>query len=95
MPTLGTAIQLEITYGVPCRLLFPGLYEKLGSQIRSKASQTSTLPTDFAERLNEASSDELYCAYRELLRFEPTSEEHSRQIRTHVVKLTRTLAHLS
>lgn len=91
-PTLRTAIQLEITYGVPCRLLFPDLYERLESQIRSRAAKTSTLSSQVSDRLRQAKSDELVCAYRELLRVKPHSEEHARQVRTHVVQLTRTLA---
>ena len=94
IPTLSTAFAMEIVYGVPCRLLFPALFERLDERIRAGAERSSTLPAVFVARLSASKRDDLYCAYRELLRAKPYTEEQSDRVRTHVVELTRTLADL-
>lgn len=94
VPSLSTAFAMEVVYGIPCRLLFPGLFERIEDRIRSGAKRSSTLPAAFVDRLGASRRDDLYCAYRELLRTKPLTEEHSARVRTHVVELTRTLADL-
>lgn len=92
VPSLETALRLEIILGVPLRMLFNELYEQLEGDIRQKMEQIPSLRKIFQE--SEEDGAEAYCAYSELLRsLSPTKAECDRA-RKHVTELAKKLAYL-
>jgi transcriptional regulator with XRE-family HTH domain len=62
LPTLQTALKLEIILGVPIRALFPELHATLRSEIRGRASASRGL----REKLGDMFVDD-HCSYEGLL----------------------------
>lgn len=62
LPTLQTALKLEIIFGVPVRALFPELHAALRSEIRKRASVSRRL----SEQLGDMFVDD-HCSYEGLL----------------------------
>src|ERR1043165_6795745 len=63
LPTLETALLLEMIYGVPLRVLYKDLYERLQSELRERLKRVPQLQERLADFLEEESVRE-YCAYK-------------------------------
>ena len=84
IPTLETALKLEIIYGIPLRLLFTGLYNELRDAIQKRPTSGITfLP------LGSDSVGSGQCSYAELLNSPTTTPEERQNVRTHVIDLMR------
>jgi transcriptional regulator with XRE-family HTH domain len=93
MPTLETALLLEMIYGAPLRVLYKDLYERLQTQFRDRLLRLPQLN----ERLEEFLSDEEvreYCAYREVLFTGQPSQADLSRVRRHVTELAKRMAFL-
>ena len=90
VPTLETALRLEIVYQTPLRLLFADLYEKLQGEIKQKMQGSAGLQSTAGEQedLRE------FCAYAELLSMPSLSQAERDKVRRHVIDLTRRMAYL-
>src|SRR5712692_4130058 len=62
LPTLQTALKLEIIFGVPVRLMFKGLHDQLRGEIKERAETSQA----FHDSLNHVFSESL-CSFAELL----------------------------
>lgn len=92
LPTLETALRLEIIFGVPLRVLFQDRYEKLEDDVRRKITSSPSLKRIFEQA--EKNGVEAYCAYAELLRgLSPTSTDLDRA-RKHAIRLSNKLSEL-
>lgn len=92
LPTLETALLLEIIYGVPLRLLYKDLYERLRGELKDRMGRIPQLHerlTDFLE--DEALSE--YCAYREIVHSGCPSQHDLARVRRHVTDLVRRMAY--
>ena len=91
VPTLQTALKLEIIYRVPVRLLFYGTYQSCHWHIRERSgtfsenSQATMLST---RSLTEKLQDEEYCTHAELLQVPNLPPIEKQRIYKHI----RTLA---
>src|SRR2546421_8984869 len=66
LPTLETALLLEMIYGAPLRVLYKDLYERLQGKLRDRLERVPQLHDRLAEFMSEEGVRE-YCAYRELI----------------------------
>lgn len=90
IPTLQTALKLEIIYRLPIRVLFQGYYEQYRKEVEARI-RTMKVQNSNGELIQ---SPEDYCAYAELLDGYSLSEEQLGRVRKHVTKLTRKMAYL-
>src|SRR5437588_7914597 len=65
LPTLETALLLEMIYGAPLRILYKDLYERLQADLRDRFERVPQLKDRLAEFLTEGCVRE-YCSYRDL-----------------------------
>lgn len=86
LPTLQTALKLEIILGVPVRALFPELYAELRSEIRKRASVSRSL----SEKLENVFVDE-HCSYEGLLVEANVSMDVRNKIHRHAAFLINTM----
>ncbi|MDQ3817779.1 MAG: helix-turn-helix domain-containing protein [Acidobacteriota bacterium] len=92
LPSLETALRLEIILGVPARMLFNELYQQLEGDIRQKMGQVPSLRNVFEE--SGKAGGEAYCAYSELLRSLSPTKAECDSARKHVTELAKKLAYL-
>lgn len=95
MPTLETALMLEIIYRTPLRMLFSDLYEELHGKISQKR-ESNPSPSNRApdaEAQTEEESKE-FCTYADRLRMPTLAQVEQERVRRHVTKLAKKLAHL-
>lgn len=93
LPTLETALLLEMIYGAPLRVLYKDLYERLQSEYRERLERVTQLQDRLAEFLNEDGARE-YCAYRELIQTGQPSQVDLLKARRHVTELAKRMAFL-
>lgn len=86
LPTLQTALKLEIILGVPMRELFPGLHAELRSQIRDRATASRGL----REKLGDMFVDE-HCSYQELLVEANVPKSIREKIHRHAASIINTM----
>ena len=82
LPTLQTALKLEIILGVPVRTLFPELYAELRSEIRERASASRGL----REKLGDLFVDD-HCSYEGLVVDAKVSKSAREKIHRHAAAL--------
>ena len=93
LPTLETALLLEMIYGVPLRVLYKDLYERLQDEFRERLNRVPQLQERLAEFLDEGGVRE-YCAYRQLLQTGQPSPSDQLKARLHVTELAKRIAYL-
>lgn len=93
MPTLGTALMLEMIYGAPLRVLYKDLYERLQAELRARLERIPQSHGRLAEFLNEDGLRE-YCAYSELLQTAQPAQADQLKARRHVTEMAKRLAYL-
>jgi transcriptional regulator with XRE-family HTH domain len=93
LPTLETALLLEMIYGAPLRVLYKDLYERLQVKLQARLESVSQLQDRLGEFLNEDGLRE-YCAYGELLRTGQPAQADLPKARRHVTELAKRLAYL-
>jgi transcriptional regulator with XRE-family HTH domain len=93
LPTLETALLLEMIYGAPLRVLYKDLYEQLQAELRTRFEHIPQLQDRLAEFLTEDCVRE-YCAYRELFQTGQPTQADLQKIRRHVTELAKRLAYL-
>lgn len=94
IPTLITALKLEIIYRVPVRLLFYEIYRNCNWQVGEKAGRFAEIfPADFQslESLNNQLRKDDYCTYAELLKTPNLPPIEQGRIRKHLIHLQNTL----
>jgi transcriptional regulator with XRE-family HTH domain len=84
VPTLETALKLEIIYGIPLRLLFTSLYKEVRDTIQKRATNGVASSPHLADSLSSGQ-----CSYAELLNSPTTTLEERQSVRTHVTDLMR------
>lgn len=82
LPSLETALELEIILGVPVRLLFPDLYQRLRGTIRARAENNRAL----GGRLKNIFGDGL-CPYAENLSAPAPSPEEFNKAHDHAIEM--------
>jgi transcriptional regulator with XRE-family HTH domain len=93
MPTLETALLLEIIYGAPLRVLYKDLYERLQDEFRERLKRIPQLQERLADFLDEDVVRE-YCAYHDLLQTGQPAQADLLKIRRHVTELAKRMAFL-
>jgi transcriptional regulator with XRE-family HTH domain len=93
LPTLETALLLEMIYGAPLRMLYKDLYERLLSELRERLERIPQLHDRVAEFLSEEGVRE-YCSYRELIQPGHPAQADIIKARRHVTELAKRLAYL-
>lgn len=93
LPTLETALLLEMIYGAPLRILYKDLYEKLQAELKERYERIPQLKERLGEFLNEDGVRE-YCSYQELLRAGQVSQPDLLKLHRHVTELAKRLAYL-
>jgi transcriptional regulator with XRE-family HTH domain len=94
LPSLENALKLEIIYGVPLRLLFKGLYDRLEDEVWRRISLDSKLQKIYGNRPAGGAGLSDYCAFDELLSTPNSSEADLAKSRRHVTALARKIAGL-
>jgi transcriptional regulator with XRE-family HTH domain len=89
LPSLTTALKLEIILGVPLRLLFQEQYEQLVTEINHRHESNKVLRGLLAGSLVGS-----HCSYRESLKSSMPSQEDLERARDHSTELSRLLAEL-
>jgi transcriptional regulator with XRE-family HTH domain len=93
MPTLETALLLEMIYGAPLRVLYKDIYERLQAELRERLKRVPQMEERIAGFLDEDAVRE-YCAYRELLQTGQPAKSDLLKIRRHVTELAKRMAFL-
>lgn len=94
VPTLETALMLEIIYATPLRVLFKELYERLQDDIGARARDAQSIKS-LAEGLNQGEGEmKSFCTYGELLSVPSLSQPELDEVRKHVTHLARRIAYL-
>ena len=93
LPTLETALKLEIVLGVPLRVLFQDHFERLRAEVQQRVEGSRAMEVDFGLLPGEEGMGE-YCAYAELLDLPLISQAETGRVRTHITRLARRLAYL-
>lgn len=90
VPTLRTALGMEIMFGVPLRSLFPQAYENLSSELKSLIEADHTLSTRIFPLIQEL------CPYEQQLALpaDTLSLENLHKVRDHVTRLAKKLTPL-
>lgn len=94
LPTLETALKLEIIYRTPLRMLFSERYDQLCAELQQKIQGSQALRSlceDFASQAEDGSE---FCTYADLLRMPAPSEADLSRVRRHVIQLTKKMAFL-
>lgn len=93
IPTLETALMLEIIYKVPLRILFKEVYDELQQEVQQKVESTPGL-IHIAEEMKEAESSDSqsYCTYEDIINMPAASQADSVPVRLHITKLAKKLA---
>ena len=94
IPTLKTALKLEIIYQVPVRLLFQGLFEELRAEINEiKRKHQSLLPKeDWFPKSSEQLKQEEFCFYTEILKNHVPSDQEIEIATKHIIALNNTVS---
>lgn len=95
VPTLETALMLELIYRTPLRQLFGDLYEELHGKIRQRIGNTPSL-NQFAKSIETQEAEEAreFCTYADRLRLPALSPAERAHVHRHITKLARKLVHL-
>jgi transcriptional regulator with XRE-family HTH domain len=93
LPTLETALLLEMIYGAPLRVLYKDLYERLQAEFKDRLERLPQLHERLSEFLGEDGVRE-YCAYRELIQSGHPAQSDLLKARRHVTELAKRLAYL-
>jgi transcriptional regulator with XRE-family HTH domain len=93
LPTLETALLLEMIYGAPLRVLYKDLYERLQGEFRERLERVPQLQERLSEFLDEVGVRE-YCAYGEMLQTGQPSPTDQLKARLHVTELAKRIAYL-
>jgi len=92
-PTLETALLLEMIYGVPLRILYKDIYERLQAKLRDRFERVPKLQHRLTEFLTEDGARE-YCAYHDLIQSAQPPQMDLIKARRHVTELAKRLAYL-
>jgi transcriptional regulator with XRE-family HTH domain len=90
LPTLQTALKLEIIYRVPIRLLFYELFTSYQWQIRERSSRYKELFPSEGQALNSLQQrleHEEYCAYADLLKTPKLPSVEKQKVYDHIRQL--------
>lgn len=93
MPTLETALLLEMIYSVPLRVLYKDLYERLQAELKERFEHIPQLHERLAEFLDDNGVRE-FCAYRDLIQTTQPTQNDLLKVRRHVTELAKRLAYL-
>jgi transcriptional regulator with XRE-family HTH domain len=93
LPTLETALLLEMIYGAPLRVLYKDLYERLQAVMKGRLERVPQLHERLAEFLSEDRVRE-YCAYLDLIQLGQPAQADMLRVRRHVTEMAKRLAHL-
>lgn len=94
VPTLETALRLEIIYGTPIRHLFGDLHHSLLADLSGKTQSSPGLQNHYAELIKEGQFG-YFCSHAEKLLSPDLSPEEETLVRAHVIRLARHLAELA
>ena len=90
LPTLQTALTLEIILGAPVRVLFADLYDQLQSQIQERAKTDHALQEALAAKVDSGTA----CWFLDLLASPILPSEKIDELRKHAIELTNKLSDL-
>lgn len=90
LPTLETALLLEMIYGAPLRYLYKDLYERLQGELQARCERVPQLKERLAEFATQDGWRE-YCAYRELVQTNQPTQVDLVKVRRHVTELAKCL----
>jgi transcriptional regulator with XRE-family HTH domain len=94
VPSLQTALLLEIIYGIPVRILFKDLFEQLRDGVEKRIQGNQSLSSIY-KNLNAGSINLWdWCAYDELLKSPKPSSADADKVRCHITQLAKILAYL-
>jgi transcriptional regulator with XRE-family HTH domain len=93
LPTLEIALHLEMIYGMPLRVLYEDLYERLQAELKDRFERVPQLRARLTEFLDEDGVRE-YCAYREMLQTGQPAHADLLKARRHVTELAKRMAYL-
>jgi transcriptional regulator with XRE-family HTH domain len=88
LPTLQTALALEIMLGAPARVLFADLYDQVQVQIHERAKTDHTM-RELTTKVSTAT-----CSFVDLFTSPIPTSEKITQIRQHSIELTNRLSEL-
>jgi|SRR5882757_9807211 len=94
MPTLQTALKLEIIYRVPVRLLFHELFTGYQWQIRERSSRYKELfpkENQVLNSLQQRLEHEEYCAYADLLKTPKLPSIEKQKVYDHIRQLASSI----
>lgn len=94
LPTLETALMLEIVYGTPLRILFKELYEQVQEEIRGRIKNNPQLERTYGIFAGEEESARDFCASAEILNIPNVSPAELVQVRNHITYLAKKYARL-
>jgi transcriptional regulator with XRE-family HTH domain len=92
-PGLEIALGLEIVYGVPARILFAGVYEKLRAEITERINSQQSLKKSFAYDLSSEQLIGEFCVFEDLLNAPALSDPEASRVRDHITRLAKRLAY--
>jgi transcriptional regulator with XRE-family HTH domain len=93
LPTLETALLLEMIYGAPLRILYSDLYERLQAKMKERLERVPQLQDRLAEFLSDDRVRE-YCPYHDLIQLGQPAQADMVRVRRHVTELAKRLAFL-
>lgn len=93
LPTLETALRLEILLGVPLRYLYADLHKSLKQEIEQQVRSNPGLKCLF-ESSSTADGIGEFCSHSERLQHTEHSPEEADQVRGHITRLARHIANL-
>lgn len=94
LPTLETALLLEMIYGAPLRILYKELYGRLQEKLRERIEHVPKGKDRLRELLLTEDGLHEYCSYRDLLQKGQPSQIDMLKARRHVTELAKRLAYL-
>lgn len=92
LPTLETALILEIIYRIPIQVMFSSLIEELGEKIQTKINSD---PIAYKNLLSVSKNEEFeeFCRYTNLLNKDNLTQADIDKIRHHITITMRRLAY--
>lgn len=94
IPTLETALMLEIIYKAPLRVLFNELYDELQNEVRQKVESNPSLK-HIAEEMRQlkSGSQQNFCTYEDVINMPAASRAELVPAKLHITKLAKKLAY--
>ncbi|HZS45647.1 MAG TPA: hypothetical protein VFC63_11125 [Blastocatellia bacterium] len=94
IPSLSTAIKLELIYGIPVKWLFADLAIRLRHQLQEQILSSRYLQNHHTELAAELVYFAEFCGFREKLKQETLTAMEKKLVRGHITTLMQTLNNL-